>query len=39
MTTVWVNNGSEAGNVGAASEFIDYEISELAPFLADMLKD
>src|SRR3546814_1037422 len=33
MTTVWVNNGSEAGNVDAHSDFIDYETHDLAPFL------
>jgi putative hydrolase of the HAD superfamily len=33
MTTVWVNNGSEAGDVGAHPDFIDYEIDHLTPFL------
>lgn len=33
MTTVWINNGSEAGNVGAHPDFIDYETDHLAPFL------
>lgn len=39
MTTVWVNNGSEAGNVGAHSDFIDYETHDLSPFLAEILGD
>lgn len=39
MTTVWVNNGSEAGDMGAHPDFIDYETHELAPFLAGILKD
>lgn len=34
MTTVWVNNGSEAGNVDAHADFIDYETDDLTPFLA-----
>ena len=34
MTTVWVNNGSEAGNVDAQPDFIDYETDDLPPFLA-----
>lgn len=39
MMTVWVNNGSEAGHVDAHPDFIDYETHDLAPFLADILKD
>lgn len=39
MTTVWVNNGSEAGHVDAHPKFIDYETDHLAPFLADILKN
>lgn len=39
MTTVWVNNGSEAGHVDAHPDFIDYETHDLAPFLADILKN
>ncbi|RVT41746.1 pyrimidine 5'-nucleotidase [Sphingobium algorifonticola] len=34
MTTVWVNNGSEAGHVDAHADFIDYETDDLTPFLA-----
>lgn len=39
MTTVWVNNGSEAGHMDAHPDFIDYETHHLAPFLADILKN
>tara|TARA_R110000868_G_scaffold80903_10_gene229416 strand:+ start:1698 stop:2363 length:666 start_codon:yes stop_codon:yes gene_type:complete len=39
MTTVWVNNGSEAGNVDAHTDYIDYEIEHLTPFLADIHGD
>jgi putative hydrolase of the HAD superfamily len=34
MTTVWLNNGSEAGGMGSHPDFIDYETPALAPFLA-----
>jgi len=34
-----VNNGSEAGHVDAHPDFIDYETHDLAPFLADILKN
>ncbi|MGD9812686.1 MAG: pyrimidine 5'-nucleotidase [Sphingobium sp.] len=37
MTTIWLNNGSESGHVGAHPDFIDHEIAHLAPFLADLL--
>jgi putative hydrolase of the HAD superfamily len=33
MTTIWVNNGSEAGNVDAHPDFIDFETDHLSPFL------
>ncbi|CAN5404706.1 pyrimidine 5'-nucleotidase [soil metagenome] len=33
MTTIWVNNGSEAGNHEHHPDFIDYEIDHLMPFL------
>lgn len=36
MTTVWVNNGSEAGNVGAHPDFIDHETEHLSPLLAQI---
>ncbi len=36
MMTVWVNNGSEAGNVDAHADFIDYETDDLTPFLATL---
>ncbi|AUW56747.1 pyrimidine 5'-nucleotidase [Sphingobium sp. SCG-1] len=39
MTTVWVNNGSEAGNVDAHADFIDYETDHLTPFLANIIGD
>jgi putative hydrolase of the HAD superfamily len=43
MTTVWVNNGSEAGHFEALSDdglahFIDYEIAEPAGWLANILE-
>jgi putative hydrolase of the HAD superfamily len=34
MTTIWVNNGSEAGDHGHHPDFIDYETDHLTPFLA-----
>lgn len=37
MTTIWLNNGSESGHVGAEPDFIDHEIAQLAPFLAKIL--
>ena len=37
MTTIWVNNGSEAGNHDHHSDFIDFETDHLTPFLADIL--
>lgn len=39
MMTVWVNNGSEAGDMGAHPDFIDYETRDLAPFLAEILEN
>jgi putative hydrolase of the HAD superfamily len=33
MTTIWVNNGSEAGHVGSDEGYIDYETDHLTPFL------
>lgn len=39
MTTVWVNNGSEAGTVDAHADFIDYETDHLTPFLASIIGD
>jgi putative hydrolase of the HAD superfamily len=33
MTTIWVNNGSEAGDVDHHPDFIDFETDHLAPFL------
>jgi putative hydrolase of the HAD superfamily len=33
MTTIWINNGSEAGDVGAHPDFIDFETDHLSPFL------
>jgi len=37
MTTIWINNGSEAGHVGAHPDYIDFEISHLTPFLREIL--
>ena len=37
MTTIWVNNGSEAGNHDHHPDFIDFETDHLTPFLADIL--
>lgn len=34
MTTIWVDNGSEAGNHDHHPDYIDYETNHLAPFLA-----
>ena len=39
MTTVWVDNGSERGNHGAALEFIDYRISEVGEWLEQIIGD
>lgn len=39
MTTIWINNGSEAGDVDAHPDHIDFETTDLAAFLADYLKD
>jgi putative hydrolase of the HAD superfamily len=33
MTTIWVNNGSEAGTVDAHPDFIDFETDHLTPFI------
>ncbi|MBZ9649440.1 pyrimidine 5'-nucleotidase [Sphingobium sp. 3R8] len=37
MTTIWVNNGSEAGNHDHHPDFIDYETDHLTPFLAAII--
>lgn len=37
MRTIWVNNGSEAGNHGHHPDFIDFETDHLTPFLTDIL--
>ena len=37
MATIWVNNGSEAGNHDHHPDFIDFETDHLTPFLADIL--
>ena len=39
MTTVWVNNGSEAGARDHAPDFIDYEIADVGEWLHDILGD
>jgi putative hydrolase of the HAD superfamily len=36
MTTVWLNNGSEAGGMGSHPDFIDYETPSLPPFLTGL---
>ncbi len=38
MTTVWVNNGSEAGHLGASADYIDYEIAEPGHWLAEIME-
>lgn len=37
MATVWVNNGSEHGDAGACTSFIDHEITAVTPWLAELL--
>lgn len=37
MTTVWLDNGSEGGHVGADLACIDFTTTHLTPFLADIL--
>lgn len=37
MTTIWVNNGSEAGGHDHHPDFIDFETDHLTPFLARIL--
>lgn len=37
MTTVWLNNGSEQGRHDAPPDYIDYEITDLADWLHDIL--
>lgn len=39
MTTVWVDNGSERGNHGAAPHFIDYQIDEVGEWLEQIIGD
>ncbi|MBJ7444192.1 MAG: pyrimidine 5'-nucleotidase [Sphingobium sp.] len=39
MATIWVNNGSEAGNHDHHPDFIDFETDHLRPFLASILGD
>ncbi|MET0239516.1 MAG: pyrimidine 5'-nucleotidase [Sphingobium sp.] len=39
MTTVWLNNGSEAGTMGSHPDFIDYETPALTPFLTALFQD
>jgi putative hydrolase of the HAD superfamily len=39
MTTVWINNGSERGGHGADPAFIDYEASDLAAWLTEILEE
>ena len=36
MVTVWVNNGSERGGHGADASFIDYEITDVADWVATL---
>jgi putative hydrolase of the HAD superfamily len=37
MATIWVNNGSEAGNHDHHPDFIDFETDHLTPFLATII--
>jgi len=39
MTTVWVDNGSERGNHGHRSDYIDLTITDVGEWLEDMLGD
>jgi putative hydrolase of the HAD superfamily len=39
MTTVWIDNGSESGSVGADPAFIDYHIHDIGAWLADILAE
>ena len=39
MTTVWVNNGSEMGDVDHAHEFIDFETADIGAWLDEILGD
>jgi len=38
MITVWVNNGSESGSHAADSQYIDYEIAAVTPWLGAILE-
>ncbi|QLC25549.1 pyrimidine 5'-nucleotidase [Parasphingopyxis algicola] len=38
MVTVWVNNGSERGSHEADSDFIDYEIAAVTPWLRGIVE-
>jgi len=37
MTTVWLDNGSEAGHVGAQEGHIDFTTDHLTPFMTEIL--
>ncbi len=37
MVTVWVDNGSEHGSLGADNGFIDYRTDDVAAWLGDIL--
>ena len=37
MTTIWVDNGSERGNHGAAPGFIDHRIEEVGEWLEQVI--
>jgi putative hydrolase of the HAD superfamily len=37
MTTVWVDNGSESGGLGADESFIDYRIAEVGSWLETIM--
>jgi putative hydrolase of the HAD superfamily len=39
MTTVWVDNGSERGNLGHHPDYIDLTITDVGEWLEDMLGD
>ncbi|MDE2043176.1 MAG: HAD-IA family hydrolase, partial [Alphaproteobacteria bacterium] len=38
VTTIWINNGSESGQLEAHDSFIDYETHDLSHWLADQLE-
>lgn len=39
MTTIWVDNGSESGNLDSEGDYIDHRTHALEPFLAALYED